>query len=49
MRAIMADKIRAFFKQKKAEAKFKSLSGGKKLGDAPPPQPKASGRQQVSR
>jgi len=30
----MADKIKAFFRQKKAEAKFKVAGGGQKLGDA---------------
>ena len=30
----MADKIKAFFRQKKAEAKFKTAGGGQKLGDS---------------
>lgn len=30
----MADKIKAFFRQKKAEAKFKTVGGGQKLGDS---------------
>lgn len=33
----MADKIKAFFRQKKAEAKFKVAGGGQKLGDAKAP------------
>jgi len=30
----MADKIKAFFRQKKAESKFKTAGGGQKLGDS---------------
>jgi len=33
----MADKIKAFFRQKKAEAKFKTAGGGQRLGDTSKP------------
>jgi len=50
---VMADKIKAFFRQKKVEAKFKTAGGGQKLGDtkaSSSKQGQASGsRQQAER
>lgn len=46
----MADKIKAFFKQKKAEAKFKVAGGGHKLGAASSaPRPQQGTSKQVER
>jgi len=45
----MADKIKAFFRQKKAEAKFKVAGGGHKLGDSSNAAPRQSQAQGPSR